>query len=357
MNKPQLWIVALIVALAAAACNRTETQQQAREAASEVKQAAARAGETLADGWLTAKVQGKYFADKDIKARYIDVGTRDGVVTVKGYVENDTLRQKALGIARNTEGVKQVNDELLIGYSPREAFAATPAPSPVATSGADEAANRAAERPVADDAMITSLIQAKYYLDPSVKTRNVDVSTHAGVVTLRGQVASDNERAQALLLARTTEGVQRVEDSLTIDASLGQSPSPLPGSGEPAASTPLRSGEPSASPGLGDARPALPNAATPPPATPRSGAASAPAGSAPARSGDTSVAGALEAKLAGDAQLKGAGIQVSARDGIVMLQGTVPNQAAKQRAVTMARRTEGVVQVVDRLTVASRKVR
>jgi hyperosmotically inducible protein len=356
MKKPQLWIMSLTVALAAAACTRAGTEQQAREAASEVKQAAARAGETLADGWLTAKVQGKYFADKDIKARYIDVGTRDGVVTVKGYVENDTLRQRALDIARKTEGVKQVTDELLIGYSPRDAFAAAPASSPVATSGADETANRPAERPVADDAMITSLIQAKYYLDPSVKTRNVDVSTHAGVVTLRGQVASDDERAQALLLARTTEGVQRVEDSLTIDASLGQPPSPLRGSGAPGPTPPQGSSEPPASPGLGDARPAVPNATTQPPQTPRSGAASAPAASAPARSGDTAVASALETKIAGDAQLKGADIQVSARDGIVMLQGTVPNQAAKQRAVTMARQTAGVVQVVDRLTVASRKV-
>jgi hyperosmotically inducible protein len=335
MNKPQLWTIALAVVLASAACTRTETEQQAREAASEVKRVAARAGDTLADGWLTAKVQGKYFADKEIKGRYIDVRTRDGVVTVKGYVESDTLRQRALDIARNTEGVKQVTDELLIGYSPRDTFAAAPPVSPVATSGADDATDAPVQRPAPDDAMVTSLIQARFYLDPSVKTRNVDVSTHSGVVTLRGQVASDNERAQALLLARTTEGVQRVEDSLTIDASLDQ---PVP------------------PPTLGEARPAVPNATTPAPAAPAaSGRSAVPAPSAPARSEDTSVESALKAKLAGDAQVKASGIQVTARNGIVMLQGTVPSAAAKQRAVNLARETEGVVQVVDRLTVGKQR--
>jgi len=41
-----------------------------------------------------------------------------------------------------------------------------------------------------------------------------------GVVTLRGSVASETERAQALLLARSASGVQRVEDYLVVDAAL-----------------------------------------------------------------------------------------------------------------------------------------
>ena len=82
-----------------------------------------------------------------------------------------------------------------------------------------------------DDASIQSGIQANYFLDNSVKARRIDVRVQDGVVTLTGEVASESERAQALLLARTAEGVQRVEDSLTVNAALfsGGSPAePLP---------------------------------------------------------------------------------------------------------------------------------
>ena len=58
------------------------------------------------------------------------------------------------------------------------------------------------------------------HLDPTIKGRNISVELTAGVVTLRGQVASEDERAQALMLARSTPGVQRVEDYLTVDAAL-----------------------------------------------------------------------------------------------------------------------------------------
>jgi len=37
---------------------------------------------------------------------------------------------------------------------------------------------------------------------------------------LKGSVGSESERQQALLLARATPGVQRVEDYLTVDAGL-----------------------------------------------------------------------------------------------------------------------------------------
>jgi osmotically-inducible protein OsmY len=189
--------------------------------------------------------------------------------------------------------------------------------------------------------MITSLIQAKYFLDPSVKGRTIDVSTTGGVVTLQGQVASDNERAQALLLARTTQGVQRVEDSLTLDASLAQPPL------EPIASRPAL---PNVSPDA--SAPAVGTSAPQGAATSTGAAGAATSGT---RTQDTTLESALQKKFAADAQLKAAGIQVSAKDGVVLVQGSVPTPAAKQRALTMARETEGAVQVVDRLSVASKR--
>ena len=119
---------AVLVALSAAACNRTQASRDAERASEQVKAAAEQAGEKLADSWLTAKIQAQFFVDEDIKSRFINVRSRDGVVRLKGFVESDDARRQVLEITRNTDGVKQVDDrELLVGRPASESFeTATP---------------------------------------------------------------------------------------------------------------------------------------------------------------------------------------------------------------------------------------
>jgi hyperosmotically inducible protein len=219
MSTPRvLAATAVLATLPAFACNRAQTSQEAERATAQVKTAAAQAGEKLADSWLTAKIQAQFFVDEDIKSRYINVSASDGVVKLKGFVESDDARRQVLEITRNTDGVKQIDErQLLVGRPASESFdTATFGTAPVATTGVAPAAPAA---PL-DDATVVSLVQAKYFLDPTIKGRNISVELAGGVVTLRGQVASENERAQALTLARSTPGVQRVEDYLTVDAAL-----------------------------------------------------------------------------------------------------------------------------------------
>ncbi len=217
--------LAAVAMVAGAGCNRADADREAREAAAEVRTAAAQAGDRLADGWLTTKVQAQYFADRQIKARYINVSTHDGVVRLSGYVESPEARQAAVQIARNTDGVRSVQDELLIGVSPdKETFAADAGtPDAVATGGSnseyDAAIAANAARASVDDERLTSMVQARFFLDPAIKVRSIDVQARDGVVTLRGEVASETERAQALLIARNTNGVGRVEDLLTVGSS------------------------------------------------------------------------------------------------------------------------------------------
>ena len=225
MKKPRVFAgTAALVVLSTVACNRTQTNREAERAAEEVQAAAETAGEKLetageklADGWLTAKVQAQFFADHDVKSRYINVTTRDGVVKLKGFVASDDARRQVLEITRNTDGVKQVDDrELLVGRPANESFDVVtlpPPPPPVATTGVAPAA----PVPTPDDSTVASLVQAKYYLDPTIKMRQIEVIAANGVVTLKGQVASEGERTQALSLAHSTPGVRRVEDALTVE--------------------------------------------------------------------------------------------------------------------------------------------
>lgn len=303
MRRAQLIRPAVAIALAAAiGCNRAETQEQTQRAASEVKTVAARAGETLSDGWLTTRIQAQYFADDQVKGRYLDVSTKDKVVTIKGYVDSPAARERALQIARGTNGVRQVNDELLIGQSPTSLEAPQ---QPVATTGQQPATGVPATTgaPV-DDAQVTSTIQSKFFLDASVKARPIEVDTRGGVVTLNGTVASQDERAQALLLARDTPGVQRVEDHLTVDAAVDSAASAGTTANAPSVRTPAD---------------------------------------------DSTVAGAIKSSFAADRQLQG--IDVTVQDGVAQLQGTVASVAVRNRAVETASHADGVTQVIDRLRV------
>jgi len=306
MKTPQLFIAALAAALIpASACNRADTDENARRAAAGMREAAVRAGDRLADSWLTTKIQAQYFADEDIKARYINVFTREGVVTLKGHVDSARAREQALNIARYTDGVRRVEDQLVgasatAGAAP-ETLAADHRGSAVATSGTVPPADAGADR--MDDASVTSRVQAKYFLDPSVKARQIEVETRERVVTLRGEVASDNERAQALLLARTTEGVERVEDALTVNAALAG----------------------------GELVPVQPPA--------------------PPHSDDEALVARVQSRWSAEPDLQALSIQATAKDGVLLVEGTLPTAAARQRAIAVARGTDGVVQVVDRTRV------
>ena len=63
----------------------------------------------------------------------------------------------------------------------------------------------------------------------------------------------------------------------------------------------------------------------------------------------------MSAKFVDEKLLKGSNIDVDTKDHVVTLKGTVRSDAAKARAVEIARNTEGVVNVVNQLVVKNRR--
>ena len=53
---------------------------------------------------------------------------------------------------------------------------------------------------------------------------------------------------------------------------------------------------------------------------------------------DTALAKAIQDKFAADRQVNAGSVEVTSKDGVVLLDGTLPNNAAKQRALTIAQR-------------------
>jgi hyperosmotically inducible periplasmic protein len=161
--------------------------------------------ETVADGWLTTKIQSKYFVDDEVRARNIDVSTDNGIVTLTGTVANAEERRQAVALARNTDGVKEVKDQLEI-RAPE---------TPTAANGKPGAATARVESAV-EDAWITAKIQSQYFLDPDVKGHEIDVDTRNGVVTLTGEVDTPEIKAKAQEIASDTGGASRVVNNLHV---------------------------------------------------------------------------------------------------------------------------------------------
>ena len=91
---------------------------KAREAGAKVGEATAKAAneaaEALANGAITAKIKSKMVLDDLVKARNIGVDTNGSVVTLTGVVGSESERQRALQLAKQTEGVMSVIDHLRV---------------------------------------------------------------------------------------------------------------------------------------------------------------------------------------------------------------------------------------------------
>lgn len=291
-------VAAITVAfMTATACSRepARTDQTATTAttatpATPATPAGQSAGSVDADWWTTTKVQAKFFADTGVKGRNINVDTNDGVVALRGEVDSAAAKERAVTLARQVDGVARVDDQLTV----RPEHQADDA-RPVPTSGTTGANINAG--------WITTKIQAQYFADPDIKPWNIDVTTMAnGHVTLRGEVDDANDRSKAVAIARNTEGVAAVDDKLRVR-----------GDNEGAA-----------------------------------GAADMPGGTEP----DVWVTAKIQSKYFLDDDVKGRNIDVTTNDGVVRLSGRVDTEAQHRQAVALARGTEGVKQVDDRLQVS-----
>jgi len=67
-----------------------------------------------ANGAMTAKIKSKMALDDAVDAARIDVDTNGTVVTLNGRVSSQAERERALRLARETEGVTSVVDRLVV---------------------------------------------------------------------------------------------------------------------------------------------------------------------------------------------------------------------------------------------------
>jgi hyperosmotically inducible protein len=132
-------------------------------------------------------------------------------VTLTGTVASEAGRARALAIAKATDGVKSVSDKLRVAREGGTDVGAAARQAGKEATGAAKSAGRKVT-----DGWITSKIYAQFLTETTLEDSDIDVDVTKGAVMLSGTVRSEAGRQRAVAVAKATDGVKSVKDSLKV---------------------------------------------------------------------------------------------------------------------------------------------
>jgi hyperosmotically inducible protein len=96
-----------------------KTKQAGDKAADKTASATRKTGRAMDDGWIKSKIYAQYMADWNtvLNDSDIDIDVAGNVVTLNGSVKSAEAKTKAVAIAKATDGVKSVRDNLKVAVA------------------------------------------------------------------------------------------------------------------------------------------------------------------------------------------------------------------------------------------------
>jgi hyperosmotically inducible periplasmic protein len=212
--KRLLAVPVLLAATVAFASAQEGAKQQARETTQDVKDAAKKTGNAIGDSWITLKVHSQFIPEDALSDSDIDVDTKAGVVTLNGTVKSEAGRARAVAIAKATEGVTSVTDNLKIGAPASTTASATAAGEKAGDKARDVAGTTGK---TLTDGWVKSKIASQYVTEDTLDKSDIDIDVSKGAVTLKGAVRTMEAKNKATAIAKGTDGVKSVQNNLKID--------------------------------------------------------------------------------------------------------------------------------------------
>lgn len=155
----------------------------------------------VTDTALTTSIKAKLAGDSRIKSSSnISVTTNNGVAVLTGTAPDHESKKVAEELALKIDGVTKVDNRI-------------EAPSATASLGADIKAGTKATGEKVTDGWITTKVKTQLLADELTKGSKIKVDTKDNIVRLSGKAGSEAEKAQAIKLAVSTEGVKEVDAS------------------------------------------------------------------------------------------------------------------------------------------------
>lgn len=234
-----------------------------------------------------AQIWTTYATNPHLHAFDLKVEVKGDRATLNGTVQNGAAKDLAEQIALGVEGIKQVDNRLVINtsYEPPK-----------------RAAGDRSFGDVVSDATITASVKSKLLWDSHTDGLDIHVDTNNGRVTLTGTVASGTEKDLAGHIAMDTKDVVGVNNELVV-------------SGKPGTTAKAKEQVKMAA---NDTKEAL---------------------------SDGWITTKVKSSLMLTRDVEGGEISVTTDNGIVKLSGNVESKAEKQRAVEVAQNVRGVKKV------------
>jgi osmotically-inducible protein OsmY len=157
------------------------------------------------DAWIDGRLESVYALNRHLNAFAINTDVDKGIVHLTGKVEHDIDRDLAGELAKNIDGVVEVDNKLVAATDARVTRAA----------GEDRSFGA-----WIDDATTTASVKSRLLGNPNTKGMQIDVDTRGDLVTLSGEVASAEEKSLAEEIARSTGDVKDVRNQLVIRKAL-----------------------------------------------------------------------------------------------------------------------------------------
>jgi osmotically-inducible protein OsmY len=147
--------------------------------------------EAIEDASITASVKSRLLWNDSTDGLDIEVDTMNGKVTLTGDATTQAEKDLATRLARNTDGVRGVDNKIVVKASDK---------APVADQAGEAIA----------DSWITAKVKSSLLMSNNVDGLDLTVETKDGVVTLGGGASSTSERDLAVEIAKDIKGVKNV---------------------------------------------------------------------------------------------------------------------------------------------------
>jgi hyperosmotically inducible periplasmic protein len=152
----------------------------------------------VSDAGITAQVKAAFALSKRISAYEIGVKTKDGVVTLTGQSPSEIDRELAGNVARDTTGVKQVDNQIRVEPGLK--------PSDVSLR----------ESARVTDLEIHAYLRERLAASEFLSGNEINVSVKDRVVTLTGRTQTPRQKTGVEQLARSIPNVADVVNQLTV---------------------------------------------------------------------------------------------------------------------------------------------
>ncbi|MCG8536913.1 MAG: BON domain-containing protein [Pseudomonadales bacterium] len=180
-----------------------EKGEKPNEISMEIKQLKEDVSQEFEKGMLQGKLQAAYALNSHLSVFDIDSSIEGNTAILSGTVKTDVEKELAKHVALGVDGINDVTNDIVVDAK-------------IEPSTWESSKDTISE--TFTDAKITAMVKTKIAGSSVSTALNVDVDTSDQVVTLSGEVASDEHKALAEQIAKNADGVVHVENKLTVES-------------------------------------------------------------------------------------------------------------------------------------------